>query len=305
MPFALRHCFADNPLLTLAAHRRTRARICRATASNTIPARSPSARTRTLVPTLDLDPEEIVRKIETCGAWMVLKHIEAHAGLSRADRGRAAGSRQRPRPCQHSKQRASRTSRDFCSCPRPNSTTPFHADSDENFFFQIHGEKFFHVYDNSDRSIASEAALEDVRGQASQHAIRADIRRQTHDLSICCRATACFVPYQWPHWVRTAGSYSISLSVTWKSDEVRRRNDIFTVNSMLRSFGMPQKPPGVNAALDNAKVAMFRAATGAVAPLRRSEGVRACCAGSRSAGMPTTITGPSAKQGLQRRRRAS
>jgi hypothetical protein len=37
---------------------------------------------------------------------------------------------------------------------------------------------------------------------------------------------------------------------------------------------MPQNPPGVNPALDTAKVAAFRAASAAVAPLRRSEGMR-------------------------------
>ena len=82
------------------------------------------------------------------------------------------------------------------------------------------------------------------------------------------------MPYQWPHWVRTAGTYSISLSLTWKSPEVRKRNDIFTVNSMLRGIGIPQSPPGISPAMDAAKLAVFRTAAGAVAPLRRSEGMR-------------------------------
>lgn len=153
------------------------------------------------------------------------------------------------------------------------STTPFHADSDENFFFQIHGEKFFHVYDNRDCSIASEAALEDVvvKHRNMAYDPKFDDRRTTYRL---LPGDGVFVPYQWPHWVRTAGSYSISLSITWKSEEVRRRNDIVTVNSILRSIGIPQQPPGVNSVLDSAKVVVFRTAAGAVAPLRRSEGVR-------------------------------
>jgi hypothetical protein len=153
------------------------------------------------------------------------------------------------------------------------STTPFHADSDENFFFQIHGEKFFHIYDNQDRSIASEATLEEVvvKHRNVPYESKFDARRTTYRL---LPGDGVFVPYQWPHWVRTAGSYSISLSITWKSDEVRRRNDIVTINSMLRGLGMRQQPPGVNAVFDNAKLAIFRTATGAVAPLRRSEGMR-------------------------------
>src|SRR5262249_35149837 len=30
------------------------------------------------VPMIDLDPQEIVRRIETCGAWMVLKRVETY-----------------------------------------------------------------------------------------------------------------------------------------------------------------------------------------------------------------------------------
>ena len=36
----------------------------------------------------------------------------------------------------------------FLFVSSPNSTTPFHLDSEDNFFVQIHGEKFFRIYDN-------------------------------------------------------------------------------------------------------------------------------------------------------------
>jgi len=155
----------------------------------------------------------------------------------------------------------------------PNSTTPFHADSDENFFFQIHGEKLFYVYDNEDRSIASDEALE---GVVAKH------RNIPYDAKFDARQTAyrllhgdgIFVPYQWPHYVKTAGSHSISLSVTWKSPEVRRRNDLYVFNSMLRGMGLPQPVPGDNPALDAVKLALFRTAHAAVEPLRKSETMR-------------------------------
>src|SRR3712207_7331986 len=34
----------------------------------------------------------------------------------------------------------------------------------------------------------------------------------------------CFVPYLWPHWVRTGDSYSISMAITWKSKAVDRKS---------------------------------------------------------------------------------
>ena len=68
----------------------------------------------------------------------------------------------------------------------------------------------------------------------------------------------CYVPYQWPHWVRTAGSYSISLAITWKTREVRRLNDLHFFNSMLRGIGLPQQPPGKQPARDALKLAFYR-----------------------------------------------
>jgi hypothetical protein len=43
---------------------------------------------------------------------------------------------------------------------------------------------------------------------------------------------------------------------------------------MLRGIGMAQSAPGASPALDAAKVALYRTAAGAIAPLRKSEGMR-------------------------------
>ncbi len=271
LPFGLRHHFAGNPLLTLPKL----AELVQQLPRDRIEYNSGKAaisQDPDKTPTVDLDPEEVVRKIETAGAWMVLKHVESHP---------AYGKLIEDALLEVAKMRGERTLKDagfddirgFIFVSSANSTTPFHADSDENLFFQIHGEKFFHVYDNRDRSIASEQALEDVvvKHRNIPYEAKYDAKCTTYTLH---PGDGVFVPYQWPHWVRTADSYSISLSLTWKSPDVRRRNDIFTMNSMLRGLGIPQSPPGMNPALDNAKVALFRTAAGAVAPLRRSEGMR-------------------------------
>ena len=84
----------------------------------------------------------------------------------------------------------------------------------------------------------------------------------------------CYIPYQWPHWVRTAGSHSISLAITWKTKEVRRVNDLHFFNSMLRGLGLPQKAPGMKPAFDAVKLAVFRTGTTAIKPLRASMTMR-------------------------------
>jgi hypothetical protein len=64
------------------------------------------------------------------------------------------------------------------------------------------------------------------------------------------------------------------MAITWKTREVRWRNDLHVANPMLRSLGLPQSAPGKRPALDLAKLAVFRTATAAVSPLRKSEMLR-------------------------------
>ncbi|MGE3989219.1 cupin-like domain-containing protein [Pseudorhodoplanes sp.] len=271
MPFGLRHRFAGNPLLTLPKLAELVRELPRDRIEYNSGKAAISQRPET-TPTLDLEPEAIVHNIESAGAWMVLKSVEQDEAY-RVLIEDALMEVARMRGHHSLKAAGFEDIRGFIFVSSANSTTPFHADADENFFFQVHGDKFFHVYDNRDRSIASEEALESsaIRHRNLPYEAKFDAKCTTYRLQ---PGDGVFVPYQWPHWVRTADRYSISLSLTWKSDEVRRRNDIFAVNSMLRSVGMPQNPPGMNPALDTAKVAVFRAASAAVEPLRRNEGMR-------------------------------
>lgn len=271
LPFGLRHHFAGSPLLTLSSLAELVSELPR----DSLEYNSGKAaidQKPELTPTIDLEPKDIVRNIESAGAWMVLKNVGVHPAYQKMIEDalmEVAGMR----GFSSLKEAGFEDLRAFIFVSSANSTTPFHADADENFFFQIHGDKYFHVYDNRDRSIASDEALEGsaVRHRNLPYDPKFDARSTTYNLK---PGDGVFVPYQWPHWVRTADTYSISLSLTWKSDSVRRRNDIFTVNSMLRGLGLPQKAPGQSPALDAMKLTMYRAAAGAVAPLRKNETMR-------------------------------
>ena len=89
----------------------------------------------------------------------------------------------------------------------------------------IHGEKFFTVFDNSDRAIVGD---DEIERSMTKH------RNLEYDDSFAPRGKefhlsagdGCYVPYQWPHWVRTSDTHSISLAITWKTREVRRLNDL-------------------------------------------------------------------------------
>jgi hypothetical protein len=269
--FGIRHGYAEHPLFKLPAildlvKQLPRDRI-EYNSGKAAVSQNPDA-----TPLVELSPEEIVRKIEIAGAWMVLKGIEV-APEYKSLLDEALMSVAKARGHESLDDAGFESIQGFLFVSSPNSTTPFHADAEDNFFVQIHGEKFFHVYDNRDYSIASDEALE---GTIAKH------RNLAYDEKFDAKAVSyhlfpgdgLFLPYQWPHWVKTAGSYSISMAITWKTAAVRRRNDLVVTNSMLRGFGLPQPVPGRIPAFDTLKVAAFRTASAAVAPLRRSESVR-------------------------------
>lgn len=226
----------------------------------------------TTTPLVDLSPEDVVRQIETAGAWMVLKRIEIHPTY-RQLLDDALLSVARARGFASNEAAGFTDIQGFLFVSSPRSTTPFHLDSEDNFFVQVHGEKDFNIYDNEDKSIASDDQVE--------HAITKH-RNLKFDESYEARGMhnhllpgeGVFVPYCWPHYVKTCDTYSISVAITWKTRAVKRRNDLFVANGMLRDRGFPQKAPGVNPVADVAKLGIFRAVNAVVSPLRRSEGMR-------------------------------
>jgi hypothetical protein len=270
LPFGLRHHFTDSPLLTLPKLAELVRELPRDQLEYNSGKAAISQKPET-TPTIDLEPEEIVRNIESAGAWMVLKNVGMQPAYQKIIED-ALMEVARLRGFRTLKDAGFEDLRAFIFVSSAQSTTPFHADADENFFFQIHGEKLFHVYDNRDQSIASDEALEGtMRHRNLPYDPAFEAKCTTYRLH---PGDGVFVPYHWPHWVRTADSHSISLSLTWKSPQVRRRNDILTVNAMLRDLGLPQRAPGLNPALDAAKLALYRSAAVAIAPLRRSEAMR-------------------------------
>lgn len=270
-PFRIRHELANEPRLTLPAildlvKQMPRDRIEYNSGKANV-SQDPNA-----TPLVDLDPEEVVRQIETAGAWMVLKRVEivpAYRDLLQD----VLESVARARGYADAKEANFTDIQGFLFCSSPNSTTPFHLDSEDNFFVQIHGDKQFAIFDNDDRTIASEDQIEHAITKhrnikyLDEHAAKGTVNELKPGEGV-------FVPYIWPHWVKTKDTYSISLAITWKTPEVKRRNDLYTANSFLRDRGYPQKAPGVNPGADKAKIAVFRVFAALAAPLRKSEGMR-------------------------------
>jgi Cupin-like domain len=267
-PFMLNHTLQDNPLFELSklvelAQSMPRDRIEYNSGKVAIGVKPED------VPTIELAPAEVVRTIETASAWMVIKNVEErpeYRALLEAFVSEANIA-------------AGKTASDFSDLQgfifvsSANSTTPFHVDAEENILIQIKGDKLFTTFNNDDRSLVSEEALEI---SPSKH------RNQVYEERFAERATlhkmkpgdALHVPYYTPHWVGTGDTYSISMAMTWKTPKVLRLNKIRLMNGTLRRFGMPQKPPGVSPVRDAAKVVVHDAMRMVIDPIRKSEGAR-------------------------------
>lgn len=270
-PFGIRHMLAGHPLLTLPRIAQLAAKMPRDlieyNSGDAAISQDPDQ-----VKAVDLDPVEVVKRIETAGAWMVLKRVDKMPEYREVIEATLL-SVARARGFMSLDEAGFSQIEGFLFVSSPNSTTPFHMDAEDNFFVQIHGEKFFAIYDNRDGAIADAAQVE---YSTTKH------RNVKYDESFKARGIefhlfggdGCYVPYQWPHWVRTAGEHSISMAITWKTPQVKRLNDLHVFNSMLRGLKLPQATPGTHPAWDSVKLAAYRSVRAAVEPLRASQTMR-------------------------------
>lgn len=267
-PFTLRHALADHPLFTLPrlvelAKSMPRDRIEYNSGKVAVGVRPEH------VPKIDRPAEDVIRSIETADAWMVIKMVEQdpdyrailEAFVEDANRlaGRKAGDYS--------------DLQGFIFVSSAGATTPFHVDAEENILIQIRGDKFVRTFDNQDRRLVSEEAME-ISPSKHRNQVYEPWYEERATLHALKPGDAVHMPYMIPHWVSTGDSWSVSMAMTWKTPEVKRLNKIRLMNGTLRRFGLPQQPPGVSPAKDAAKVFAHDAMRAVIDPLRKSEAAR-------------------------------
>ena len=220
-------------------------------------------------PKLDMAPEKVINQIEKHNAWMVIKRVEVvpqyRALLTEFVDGLFAAAGQAGQKYSHLEA--------YVFVSSANATTPFHVDAEENILIQIKGDKTVHIFNNDDRSLVSEEAMEISPSK---------YRNQTYDPAFEDHAEVfkltpgdgVHIPYLLPHWVRVEDEYSVSMAMTWKTPKVERLNKIRLMNGTLRHFGWPQKAPGISPVMDTLKVGLHDGARMVIDPLRKSEKIR-------------------------------
>lgn len=193
---------------------------------------------------------QTLETIDSAASWVYLQQIEKdpeYAGLVREVLGSLA-----PQISQPGQNMSDFHGWVFISSP--GAVTPYHMDHETNFLLQIRGAKSVSVWDPRDRSVLAEEELEHFHGAWS-------LSRTQYRDSLSAKArvfeanpnTGVFMPFTAPHAVKNGPEVSITLSLTFLTDDNRRESAAFAANNRLRQMGMSPPPVGRHPWLDYAK----------------------------------------------------
>lgn len=147
-------------------------------------------------------------------------------------------------------------------------TTPFHFDPEITFFFQIEGEKNYHLYAPA---VLSERELESFywMGIVNIGQVDFDGRDPAREFVFELKpGKGMHQPQNSPHWVQTQGSRSISYTISFETAASRALGRTRAFNHYQRKLGMRPALPGTYPTRDAAKAMTMQVAI----PLRTNVG---------------------------------
>jgi hypothetical protein len=143
--------------------------------------------------------------------------------------------------------------------------TPFHFDPSMTFFFQISGDKRYHVFPPA---ALHEPEVEQFYCRQAIDIAQVDLARrdpmQEHVYDLAA-GKGFHQPQNAPHWVETREELSVSYTISFDTVETRRLGRTRGFNHYLRSLGMKPAAPGMHPRLDAFKAS----ALGPFIPLRK------------------------------------
>ena len=205
------------------------------------------------IPVPELPVDEIIRRIETAGAWIIMKHIERTPGYRevlqefddfvRSTAGpRVAGTLSNPEM--------------LVIITSPGRVTPFHFDAETNFLVQVQGEKDAWIWQPDDRTAVTEQEIEryySVNHNAGTYKQGIDERARKFHLN---PGDAVHIPTHSAHWVKNGNGISVSLSLNYELPPTQYLN-IYRANHIMRRVGLKPSPPGRHLLADGVKNGVF------------------------------------------------
>jgi hypothetical protein len=217
------------------------------------------------VPACDLPIDVLLNRIETAGAWVVLRRAESdpeYAALLDAcmDEIVELSGFDLRQVCKL------RNAIIFISSP--NRVSSYHIDRECNCLFQIRGTKTVNVFDRDDREVLPETEIErfwTVDNNAAVYKPHLQDRARVFDLVPGC---AVHIPVNAPHWVRNGPEVSVSLSINFHYKDALLA-DVYRANYWLRHIGLRPEQPRRSAARDALKSTLYGSARRLSATTRR------------------------------------
>jgi hypothetical protein len=217
------------------------------------------------VPACDLPVDVLLNRIESAGAWIILRHaekdpefrtlldecmdeIEALSGLDL--------------------RRLSKLRNAIIFINSPNRISSYHIDRECNCLLQIRGTKEVHVFDRDDRDVLSETEVErfwTVDNNAAVYKPHLQDRANVYELK---PGSAVHIPVNAPHWVRNGPEVSVSLSINFHYKDALLA-DVYRANYWLRRMGLRPAEPRHSPARDALKSRLYGSARMLSATTRR------------------------------------
>lgn len=254
-PFLIEHSLCDHPLFQIDRLLKLAADLpekCIEYNAGNIPVQIDNA----LTPRNGLSPEETIRRIAECKSWMVLKYVENDP----AYRSLLEECLETVRPYSEPIAPGMTKPQAFIFLTSPGSITPYHIDPEHNFLLQIRGSKEIHMLDGRDRSIVTEADLEQFYSDRGRNLKVSDDKLQTGWVYHLRPGQGLHFPVTYPHWVKNGTEVSISFSITFRTPDLDKRRALYQINDWLRRKGMQPTPVAKSRLRDEALFNVFRIA---------------------------------------------
>jgi hypothetical protein len=152
----------------------------------------------------------------------------------------------------------------------PERITPYHMDAETNFLLQVTGNKLFHIFDQTDRTLVTDRELEDFFAVSRNCAVYRPERQNDCSKYELLAGYGVHVPTCAPHWVQNRDNVSVALSVNYELRSMDRVQKVHRFNRRLRKMGVQPTAPCRSNWRDGAKLA----AEDCVAAMRRIAGRR-------------------------------
>ena len=142
----------------------------------------------------------------------------------------------------------------------PNAALPYGLEHEHSFVLQCQGKAKVCVWEPLDREVVTERCLEVFHAKGSRDLVsyRNDLLPRAHALTLE-PGTGVYRPSTAPHLVKNGDAVSITLSVTYYSRAIRETKLLYRSNHTLRELGLAPHPigePGLRGRLrDQAKLA--------------------------------------------------